>query len=382
MILELEKFQEACKKILGAVDTDSAVKGVVYGYDTMEIRAFNGKLQLNVSNGEYYASVSLDYPISEEFRAVIDAKVFLTLVSKLNTKDVELNLDTKALTLKSGKSVYKFPLKCDDKGMVVLPTIEVNNPTVEFVIESSKLHSILNFNSKINLSSVSSAVQKYYYLDQEGCITFTNSTACVNSFPLTHPITLLLTPKVVKLFKLFDNKDVKFTMGFEDVGGLIQTRVKFENGNVVISSKLTNDSSLVNKVPAKSIRGLANKIYDYSVSIETKEVISAIDRLLLLDATNTNSLNKGIGIFEFNELGVTIYDSKKINQEFVEYQNVTSLPNQPVVLVLGLEELKAALENSEEEFLLFNFGLNDKSITLVNGNIKTVLAKKILKGTE
>ena len=99
MILKVEKFQEACKKILGAVDTDSAIKGVIYGYDTLELNASNNKLQLNVSNGEYYASVSLDYAVEEGFRAVIDAKVFLTLISKLTTEDVELTLDEKSVNL-------------------------------------------------------------------------------------------------------------------------------------------------------------------------------------------------------------------------------------------------------------------------------------------
>ena len=377
MILKVEKFQEACKKILGAVDTDSAIKGIIYGYDTLELDASNGKLQLNVTNGEYYASVALDYAVEEGFRAVIDAKVFLTLISKLTTEDVELTLDERALIVKANKGVYKFPLKCDDKGMVVLPRIDINHPNVDFVIESNKLLSMLNFNSKeFNKGTMSKPVQKMYYLDQEGCLTFTNNTACINTFPLTQPIQILLNQKVVKLFKLFDDKDVKFTLGFEEIGGMLQTRVRFENGNVSISTITSNDSSMINQVPAKSIRGMATKTYDYSVTMETKEFISAIDRLLLFDEANT--LNKGIGIFEFGNLGITIYDSKKINQEFVSYHSVTNLPDVALSINLGLEELKTSLENSEEEYLVFNFGANDKAIVLANGNIRNVVARKIM----
>ena len=378
MILKVKKFQEACKKILGAVDTDSELKGVVGAYDTLEVNASSNKLQLNVSNGEYYASVSLDYALDEEFRAVVDAKVFVTLISKLTTEDVELELTERALVVKANKGIYKFPLKCDDKGMVVLPKIEVANPSVEIVIESAKLQSMLDFNSKeFSKGTISKPVQKYYYLDEEGCLTFTNNTACINSFPLSKPVQVLLSQKVVKLFKLFDGGDIRFTLGHEEVGGLIQTRVKFEGANVSISYLSSNDQSYFVQFPTKQIRGMAVKPYDYSVSMDTKDFISALDRLLLFD--DANNLNRGIGIFEFGEKGITIYDSKRINQEFVPYHDSNALPEATLTINLGLDELKASLENSEEEFLALNFGDNEKAIVLANGNVRNVIARKVMK---
>lgn len=378
MILKVEKLKEAGKKILGAVDTDSSVKGIIYGYDTLELRAVNNKLQLNVTNGEYYVSVSLDYYIEEDFRAVIDAKVFLNLISKLTTEDVELVMDDKSLIVRANKGVYKFPLKCDDKGMVVLPTININHPSVEVVIESDKLLSMLNFNSKeFNKGVISKPVQKMYYVDQEGCITFTNNTACINSFPITQPIQLLLGQKVVKLFKLFNNHDVKLTLGHESVGGLIQTRVKFENDNVSISSITSNDATMITQIPTKSIRGMATKVYDYVVTMNTKDFIRAIDRLLLFD--DSTNLDRGVGIFEFGNSGITIFDSKRTNQEFVSYHSVTNIPTTLLTINLGLEEIKASLENSEEEYLVFNFSDVDKAIVLSNGNIKNVIAKKTIR---
>ena len=377
MILKVKQFQEACKKILGAVDTDSELKSVVGAYDALEVRALNNKLQLNVGNGEYFASVTLDYPLDEEFRAVIDAKVFVTLISKLTTEDVELTVDKKVLTVKADKGVFRFPLKCDENGMVVLSKIEVDNPSVEFVIESTKLQSMIDFNSKeFTKGPISKPFQKLYYLDEEGCLTFTNSTACINSFVLSQSVQVVLSQKVVKLFKLFGSEDVKFALGHAEVGGMIQTRVKFESGNVSIAYASLNDQVYINQFPVKSIRKLAIKQYDYSISVETKEFISALDRLLLFD--NVSELNKGIGIFEFGNMGITIYDSRKINQEFVAYHSVNALPETTIEINLGLPELKASLENSEEEFAVFNFGDQDKAIILANGNIRNVIARKIM----
>ena len=278
----------------------------------MELEANGKALHLNVSNKEYYVSISL--PLEEEatLRAVVDAKLFLALISKVTTKTIELTTTDVALVVKAN-GTYKFPLKYDVDSMVVLPKILVSNPTSNFVVSGVTLNSILANNSReINPDSTKD-VQKLYYLDQEGCITFTNSSACVNSFTLVTSTKMLLTPKLVKLFKLFKDGDVKVTVGFEDVGGIAQMRVLFERGDVTITAILTNDQDKFNKVPATLIRTRANKAFNFSVVFDKKEFVEALDRLLLFDTTN--NLNKGLGIFDFNYDSVTIKDAKAINSE-------------------------------------------------------------------
>ena len=51
-----------------------------------------------------------------------------------------------------------------------------------------------------------------YYVDNEGAITFT-SGACVTKFDLAGDIKLLFNQRLVKLFKLFKNTKVHFTVG-------------------------------------------------------------------------------------------------------------------------------------------------------------------------
>ena len=110
MILQTEKFQDSSKKILNAVDTDSALKNVASAYDTLELEASGKVLHLNATNGEYFVSISL--PLDEEasIKAVVDAKLFLALISKITTKTVELTTTDSALVVKAN-GTYKFPLK-------------------------------------------------------------------------------------------------------------------------------------------------------------------------------------------------------------------------------------------------------------------------------
>ena len=372
MILQVEKFQESCKSILGAVDTDSALKSVAYGYDALELEAHDKVLHLNVTNGEYFVSVSL--PLEEEasIRAVVDAKLFLALVSKITTKDVELTTTETALVVKAN-GTYQFPLKYDVDSMVVLPEIKVKNPTSEFVTPSATLMSILNFNSRNVDPNSNSKVQKLYYLDREGCITFTNSTACVNTFSLSDTsIKVELTPKLVKLFKLFKDDDVNVTMGFEEVNGIAQARISLKQENVTITAILPNDASLVNSVPVTAIRTRAN--INYNVSFDKKEITEAIDRLLLFDTTNT--LNRGIGIFEFNDTSVTIFDNKRNNSEVIAYASGTCAERYSANL--DLEVFKSILSTTDVQVFNLKFGDN-QSVVISFGNIKNVVGQRVIR---
>ena len=75
MILQVEKFQEVWKCIASAVDTDSALKNLAF-IDAVELVAQDKELRLNVTNGEYYVSVSLPLEEESSMRAVVDAKLF------------------------------------------------------------------------------------------------------------------------------------------------------------------------------------------------------------------------------------------------------------------------------------------------------------------
>ena len=86
--------------------------------------------------------------------------------------------------------------------------------------------SLYNYNTKqLNIGSVAKPVQKMFYIDNEGCITFT-SGACVNNFTLEKPIRVLLNSRLVNLFKLFKDELVQFNLGYDPLSEtIIQTNI-------------------------------------------------------------------------------------------------------------------------------------------------------------
>lgn len=365
MIIQTKLLQDSCKKILDAVDSNASLKLS----ETLELEVRNQILYLNVTNKEYYVAVKIPLGTDVDFHAVVDAKLFLTLISKITTTDVELNVNGNVLVVKANGN-YKIPLIQDETGAVVtLPRIEIDNVTNDFYIKNEVLQSIYKYNAKELLKSgCVRPVQKLFYVDENGALTFTNG-ACVNSFKLEQPVTLYLTEKIIKLFKLFKG-DVHFFIGQDVIEGTnsIMTKVAFTDGVVSLVSLLNIDPSLTNTFPVKAIRALSDSTYSYTVTLDKTSLLEAITRLSLFE-------NKNVGSYTYLSFGadeVTLCDSKKINTEVVGYCGTTLELEENYVALFDTQDLKLTLETCEETHINLSFGTH-RAVVISRGNIKNIV---------
>ena len=364
MILQTKDFKEVCKTVLAAIDN----KEPSLFNETLELKAEGNNLDLNITNREYYLTAKFTLGSDEQFSAAVNASLFLNLISKLTTDTIEITKESNNIKVKAN-GLYKLPMIYNNDKMLELPKINIDNVTNTMSINSTILHSIANYNSKELLrGTIVKPVQKYYYVDEKGAITFT-SGACVNSFELEKPIKILLSDKVVKLFKLFkpDTK-VNFTMGQDALTeDIVQTKVRFATDNIILSAKLS-DSSLVTGVPVSAIRGMADKTYNYSVVINKNNFLAAIQRILLF---NDDSV---YGVFEFDNQKVTIYDNKKDNKEEVVFNNeceaLTSYS-----MIVNLNNFKLIIDGCEDEYITVNFGDN-KAVVVKKANISDIIPEQ------
>jgi hypothetical protein len=370
MILRIETLQEACKNILTAVDSNelSAIT------ETLELVTKDGNLYMNVTNREYFVQVEIPVGDDVELHATVNANLFLRLISHTTTDTVELNVVDSNLIVKAN-GTYKIPLIFDGDELLELPQIEINNVTNEFSISTDVLKSILNYNSKeLVKGTISKSVQKLYYVDDKGCITFTNG-ACVNSFTLEQPIKLLFNNRLVKLFKLFTEPNVNFTVGFDPISeDIIQTKVKFKSKGISLTAILSCDDKLLAGVPVTAIRGRASGEYPYSININKEAMLQTISRLLLFNSTAGTSaaVIKPYSTFEFGKDSVTIYDIKKENKEVISYKYSLINCEEPYTAILDLSELKVTLESCSEPYLNINFG-DSQALVITRGNISNII---------
>lgn len=366
-IIRTEDLKDICSKILTAVD--STELSIVT--ETLELIANDDILTVGVTNREYYAEVKLKLEDVQDFHATVNATLFLKLISQITTDTITLDVVDNTLVVR-GNGTYKLPLIFDGEELLKLPKIEIKNKTAEFPISADVLNSILQYNSKeLTKGTISKPVQKLYYVDELGAITFTNG-ACVNSFTLPQPIKVLFNNRLVKLFKLFKDGNVKFTLGYDAISEeIIQTKVRFETPSVTITAILSCDDTLLGSVPVKAIRGRANAEYPYSATINKSALIQTINRLNLFN-NNSGVVALTSGIFEFGAKELTIYDANKENKEIINYTNDTSNVEGVYTMKLNLNDLKTTLETCTEEYLCINFG-DGSAAVITRGNVKNVV---------
>lgn len=361
MILSTKEFAQVCKTVLSAIDS----KDTTLFTETLELKSEGNTLKMNITNREYFLEAAFKLSSEETFHASVNASLFLNLISKLTTETLEIAKEGNSIKIRSN-GVYKLPMIFANDRMLELPRIEVNNVTNEMTINSSVLRSVADYNSKELLRGTAvKPVQKYFYIDELGAITFT-SGACVNSFTLEKPIKMLLDPKVVGLFKLFKpDTPISFKMGQDALTeDLVQTKVEFKADNIVLTAKL-KDTGLISSVPVTAIRGMANKSYNNSVVVNRTNLLATLARILLFS-------DNPVGNFEFNNTEVIV--SLGENKETVKYENeVPNIGNYS--MGINLANFKLILDGAEDDYVTISFG-DHKAVVVSKNNIKDIIPER------
>jgi DNA polymerase III sliding clamp (beta) subunit (PCNA family) len=374
MILKTKTFQEAANKILLAVGVDKSAAN-------LELAAKDTALYLRVTNREYYAAVKFDLEEPTEFRAVVDANLFLNLISGINTEEFTLTITDTNIAVKAGKSSYKLAMIYENDQLMTLPVIklEPEETTVAMPISHDILMSILNVNGKEIQKAKRldvNELQRYYYIDETGCFTFTTG-ACVNAFTLDKPIKLLLTDKVVKLFKLF-NADVWMSYGhLVNSDNSLQPIVVFQTEDVYVATRLLNDEGCIQKIkaPCDAMKNLIKEAYDHNLVLSASDLSAAISRLLMFHKNSSAKADLSFvpATVAFNNVDLTITDASGENSEVITIENGSSTPGN-YSMGVNLIDLKAVLDSCKNEHVTMNCG-NKKSIIINRGTISNVIAE-------
>lgn len=366
MIIETDKLKNISQIILAAVDSNELSTIT----ETLEIKVNNNVFYMNVTNREYYAQVRLNIRSDEQLHATVNANVFLKLIQQITTTSVEFNVDSRFLLVKAN-GTYKLPLIYDDDKLLELPIIKIDNVTSEFNIHGDILNSILQYNSKqLSIGMISKPVQKLYYVDEKGAVTFT-SGACVNKFTLEAPVKMLLNKRLVQLFKLFKGEVVNFKIGYDAISDdIIQTKVSFESSDVTVVAILPSDDAMINSVPINAIRGRADTEYPYIVTFNKTSLNETINRLMLFTDTSKDVVANGK--FEFTKDKVTISDMNGENKEIINYDNVVENIQEPYIAVLDLNDLKGTLDSCYQQYFTLKFG-DSQAVLICRENVVNVV---------
>ena len=378
MILKTKNFQEAANKILVAVSVNKA-------NTNLELAAKDTALYLRVTDREMYVAVKFELENPTEFRAVVDANLFLNLISGISTEEFALEIKDNFVVVKAGKSSYKLAMIYENDQLMKLPIIKLDpeQVTVNMNISNDILMSILNVNSrevqkakKVEVNEL----QRYYYIDETGCFTFTTG-ACINAFTLEKPIKLLLTDKVVKLFKLFSS-DAWLSYGhLVNADNSLQPIAVFQTEDIYVATRLLSDETCIQRVkaPCDAMKALAKEVYDHNLVLSAVDLSAAIGRLLMFHKNSSAKVDLSFvpAAVEFSNTELIISDLSGDNKEVITIENGSTTPG-GYSMGVNLIDLKAVLDSCKNEHITMNCG-NHKSIIICRANISNVIAETRVK---
>ena len=372
MIIKTKDFKEAANKILLAADLDTNAAN-------LELVARNSSLYLNVTNKEYYVAVKFPLETEETFRAVVDASLFLSLVSGFTTDTFSLTIKDNTVILGAGKSKYKVAMIYENENLLSLPVIAIQNKTVEMNISNDILMSILNVNSKELLKTKYldvSELNKLYYIDESGCFTFTNGS-CLNSFTLEKPVKLLLNDRIVRLFKLFKD-DVKFSLGQDPtINGGIQTKMVMETADTYLAAVITCDETLIAKVqhPCEATKRYLTESYDHKLVLSKADLSAAINRLMSF-TKNSKATSEKVNM-AYLPTAISIENGELVIKDKFENYETVAIANESYStgdyeMFVNLYDIKLVLDSCTTDHITLNCG-NHRSIVVTRGTVANLI---------
>lgn len=367
MLISTKEFKGVASAILIAVDENAA---------NLELLAKGDVLRLSVTNREYYVSKLFHLAEPTDFHAVVDAHVFLGLISSITSESFDLTAKDGVVFIKAGKSKYKTPMIYENESLAALPFITVKNATVSMNISKEVLQSILNVNSKelLKVKNIDvNPLQKLYYIDETGCFTFTTG-ATLNKFALEKPIKLLLNDRVVKLFKLFES-DATLTYGADaSADGSVQTKVVFSTPDTYVAAIVNSDDVLLNDVqrPCAATKSYIEDTYANHLVVSSNELSAAVNRLMQFtkNALSNQNMRNVPAKVSLSDAEMTITDNLD-NSEAISIE-AGSYVDSTYTMIINLADLKLVLDSCKNEHLTINCG-NHRSIIINRGQITNLL---------
>ena len=338
----------------------------------LQFNISDSKININITSKDYYLHSESPIEIDEELSGTILGEKFVDIISKLESEDIDLDINNNALTITTISNKYTFPLVKDESN--ISPFInfvdDEYSEIINNVIPGEEIATIAESNVKGFIDAIfSKAIQQFIYVDNLGALTFTDNIY-VNNFkhPGDNEFKILLNVSQSNLLKIFDNIDkVNIKVFIPDDNSNIGVNF-YTNDNTISLSLLTQCMDLVNTFPAEKIRNLS--IDDKNrIIINKNKLNKALSRLMVFDKKFDSSILDYSKIV-FGDNSAKLISVKNHNYEIIDYDKSYIKDNQyECIIRFGdlVNQLKAVCSDTID----ISYG-NGKAI-IINSNIKQII---------
>ena len=309
----------------------------------MQIKVENKKVYISTSDNNNLLEVFADSQ-SDDFKVVVDSKLFSQIVSKLSKENTTLTVSDKKLIIEAdGK--YNIPIQSDSDGSTInFPTTKIieNQPVNHVSVESLK--SILTL-SKICKSEMKENPAIYnYYADSEKILTYDFIKACYNPIKVSDKSICIPSEFMSLLPYVCDDNGVDITMDSDTI--LAYSSIG------KLSGKLGSSVDL-EMFPTDDIMDSIQKTLSHTCKLSNTLLSSALDRLNLF----VDKINNGL-TFTFTGTEVILKPLNSDCEEKIAYLQPLTESVEPVNIILNSVVLKSLLAVCNPETLTIKFENN------------------------
>ena len=315
------------------------------------------QLVLRGSDGTNTLEVTTPLASDSTFYAVVNADLFISLISKTTVEEVELSIsDEGALNVK-GNGDYSLEVSLDDDGGVIkYPEVSFNKRAKNIAkIEANVIKALVKHHKNSLLNDVTVPFLGGYYFDGNGVIT-TDSLCLTYTDKALFKDATLITANVMDLLTLFDDE---FT-------------VKAQDGWYLFTSPTMSLHAYqldgVENYPVESVQPLIDGGYSNSCKISKDGLLAALDRLtLFVGDYETNDI-----ILAFAKNGLQLGTQSKNSTEVLRYIDAPSKIDDYVCIV-DASMLKKHLTTINDMTVVMHFN-NPVSVKFVENDVMHIVS--------
>ncbi len=339
---------------------DNAVKGVSNNKlipltSMLGIEVKDNKLTLISTDAVNYLYITKANINEEEFYAVVNADLFIKLVSKFTSEFVELEIqDDKVLNVK-GNGSYILDLQFDESGNIVRFGNHFVNPVkMEYEVNSSVIQKVIATNKASLASTLEVPVYTAYYVSDRVLSTDTTVICELNSKVADEQI--LISKEFMDLMGLIT--DEKFSLSSD--GKIIQAFSKEIN----IAGTLPDG---IEDYQVDAIDSLLKQNFESSCLVDKNKLIDILSRIALFVGNYDNGAIRLV----FTDDYLSIESLKTNGIETIKYSE-TNNPK-PFKCLVDVNMLLNQINANISDKIIIQYGL-DNAIKLISDDTIQVIA--------
>lgn len=322
----------------------------------MGISVSDNMLYLNTTDGTNYLSVS-DKCEADDFDITVDAETFAKLVGKINSDEIELEVDEKSLTIK-GNGKYTLELITDDSGeLLSFPDVF---PETHTQLATLSVEDLITINSalKASLSKITDSVYSSYYFGDMIASTDRFMLSSLSKKIFDKPY--ILSREFVDLMCLSDS-DVYVSI-YEDK--MVSESYLGETTSIDVCTKISDKADEFN---ITGITAFLNMEESSFCRFRKAQMLDLLDRMSLF----VDKFDDGAIELFFTDTFIQVSSMSSTGVERIEFTE--SKDTKDITIKINIDRLRNQLKAYNSDIVDLYYG-NDMCIKLVDGDLTQIIA--------